>query len=105
MARLGRGHYTQASHHRKGYTTMAQDVWIRTGKEPVSDDHPNGVLPGQVVEISLANANRLYPNAKVLHNADGTPYQKPSSKPSKAPEKATPVTVDEKADSPDGKKE
>ncbi len=56
---------------------MTHVVRIETRTEKPSDDHPDGVLAGQVFEVELSAANKLYPNAKVLSNADGTPYKAP----------------------------
>lgn len=86
---------------------MTKDVFIRTGKEPVSKDHPDGVLPGQVVEVSVTNAHKYYPNAKILGYADGSTYQETVTKASKTnavPGKAQPTHVVE-SDKPVAAKE
>lgn len=59
---------------------MAQAVHIETKDEKPSEQHAAGVVGGQVFEIeSAAAAHKVYPNAKIISNADGTPYEAPKS--------------------------
>lgn len=58
---------------------MAQSVRILTKDEKPSEDNPGGVVGGQKLEIDEKDANKLYPNAKILSNADGSPYKAPKS--------------------------